>query len=302
MTLAPREVPFLQKLMPPIMDFVPVGLNLTSNEHVSTSGIVFMRENGLIDGKRWGTVGLSRMPKAAIDPWSDVYPEGMLDCTEDFGKIRAIKSRGEIYALSAGSSIARTAVYDYLRLAKPGVNEMVLAADIDRQARLKGCESVSILTYAGKDGETMLRVPWEREFEEGDTVSAFMCVSYLRYYGAFGATTVIGGKSVEQDALFMAADNLFASKIDEMRRGAVTTGYEDGRCGECGADYYTVVNGVGMDLSDYPDTQGVTADVLNDMTFTVSLSVRKRGVGSVFISKNMLVTKEGVFPLSGFGI
>jgi len=302
MTLAPRDLVFIEKAMPPIVDYIPVGLNLTSNEHVSTSGIDYMRENGLLEGKRWGTVNLTKMPKAAVDPWIEVYPGGLPDYTSEFGMMRAVKSKNEIYALSAGSSIARTLVFDYLRGAKSGVNEMVLAADIDRQARYRGCESVNLLTYAGKDYTTMLRVPWDRDFEEGDTVSAFMSASYLRYNGAFGATTVIGAKTAGQDALFGAADVLFDKKIADMQKGSVITGYEEGRCNDCGADYYTVVNGVGMDLGDFPNAQGKEADILENMTFTVSLSVKKTGVGSVFISKNMLVTKNGIFPIGGFGI
>ena len=300
MTIAPRDLTFIQKAMPPIAEYIPVGLNLTSNEHVSTSAIEYMRENGLIEGKRWGTVNLGKMPKAAVDPWLDVYPGGLPDFTAEFGRIRSIKTANEIHALSAGSMIAKTSVYDYLRGAKPGANEMALAADIDRQARLQGCESVNLLTYSGKGDAPMLRVPWDRCFETGDTVSAFMTVSYLRYYGVYGATTVIGKKSAEQESLFENAGSLFASKILKMQKGSVTTGYEEGLCDKCGAEYYTVVNGVGMDLSDYPDTHGEKADVLENMTFTISLMAKKAGVGSVFISRNMLVANSGIFPLSGF--
>ena len=300
MTIAPRDLTFIQEAMPPIAEYIPVGLNLTSNEHVSTSAIGFMRENGLIEGKRWGTVNLGKMPKAAVDPWLDVYPGGLPDFTSEFGRIRSIKTGNEIHALSAGSMIAKTSVFDYLRGAKPGVNEMALAADIDRQARLQGCESVNLLTCSGSGDAPMLRVPWDRCFETGDTVMAFMNVSYLRYYGVFGATTVIGGKSAAQEALFEGAENLFDLKIAQMSKGSVTTGYEEGRCDKCGADYYTVVNGVGMDLSDYPDKYGEKVDVLENMTFTVSLAAKKAGAGSVFISRNMLVTESGIFPLSGF--
>ena len=301
MTIAPRDLTFIEKAMPPIADYIPVGLNLTSNEHVSTSGIEYMRENNLLEGKRWGTVNLVNMPKAAVDPWFEIYPEGLKDYTEEFGGIRSIKSNNEISCMTIGSSIARTSIYDYLRGALPGVNEQTLAADIDRKTRLKGCESVSLLTYAGSDGATMLRVPWDRKFEKGDTVSAFMNVSYLRYYGVFGATTVVGGKNVEQEALFEVAERLYTQKIEEMHKGSVVTGYEENRCEANGIYYYTVVNGVGMDLSDYPDTQGKRVDVIDNMTFTVSLSAQKNNVGSVFISKNMLVTGNGIIPLSGAG-
>ena len=299
-TIAPRDVGHRKPALRPFLELVPLGLKLTSNEHLSLLSISYMRENGLLEGKRWGTVNIAKMPQAVADPWREVYPDGMPDCTEEFGRLRAVKSKNEIYALSTASSIAKTAVFDYLRMAQPGENEMTVAADIDRLARLKGCESVSLLTYSGKDGETMLRVPWDRNFECGDTVSAFMCVSYLRYYGAYGATTVIGGRSSEQDALFAAAEEIFAKKINEMRTGSVLTGYAEGRCGTSGANYYTIVNGVGMDLCDYPDSQGESVEVLENMTFTVSLSVKNAGVGSVLISRNMLVTSDGIFPLSGF--
>ncbi|MDR0489693.1 MAG: M24 family metallopeptidase [Oscillospiraceae bacterium] len=300
-TVPPRDLTFIQESLPKFVELIPVGLRLTSNEHVCAETIKIMQENGLLDGRRWGMVNLEKMPMTAVEPWREVFPGGMTNCTEEFGRIRSIKSKNEIYALSTGSSIARTAVYDYLRGAACGANELALAADIDRQARKKGCESVSLLTYAGKENETMLRVPWDRNFEEGDTVSAFMCVSYLRYYGAFGATSVVGGRTDAHEALFEAAETIFAEKIKNMRDGSVTIGYEEGRCDRCGAGFYTVVNGVGMDLQDYPDIVGKKADVLENMTFTVSLSVKKKDVGSVFISKNMIVTDEGIFPMSGFG-
>jgi len=300
-TIAPRDTTHKQKALPFFVEIIPAGLKLTSNEHISSSAIDYMRENGMLDGKRWGTVNMVRMPKAATEPWLEIYPGGLLDFTDEFGFIRAIKSESELYALSSGSSIARTAVLDYLRMAKPGENEMVIAADIDRLARLRGCEDVSLLTYSGKEDETMLRVPWDRSFEDGDTVSAFMSVSFLRYFGVYGATTVIGGRSEQQDALFAGAESIFEKKVVEMQAGSVITGYVQGQCDECGAKYSFVINGVGMNLSDYPDAQGVKSDVHENMTFTVSLFANKAGVGSVFMSRNVLVTSAGIFPLSGFG-
>jgi len=301
MTIAPRDLTHTQRTLPDIAEYIPVGLNLTSNEHVSTSAIDYMRENDLLAGKKWGAVNLKKMPTASVEPWNEVYPEGLMDFTEALGKIRAVKSNNEITALSIGSTIAKTAVLEYLRCAKAGANEQKLAADIDRLARLKGCETVNLLTYSGKGNETMLRVPWNREFEEGDTVSAFMSVSYLRYYGAYGSTTLIGSKSEEQQNLYDIAERLFEKKLSEMQNAEFAVGYEENCCSEYGVDYYTVVNGVGMDLSDYPDTQGQKLKAQPNMTFTVSLSVKKQSVGSVFIAKNVLVTNYGIFALSGFG-
>ena len=301
-TVAPRDVTFMSKVLPDFVELIPVGLNLTSNEHVCVEAIKYMRENELIEGKKWGTVNLERMPQVAVDPWVEVYPEGMPDLTDDFGKIKAVKSENEIYALTAGSAIAKTCVMDYMRGAKAGENELTLAAWIDRDARMQGCESASLLTYAGKDGETMLRVPWDRNFEEGDTVSAFMNVSYLRYNGAYGATKVIGARTEEQDKLFAAAENLWEKKLSDMAAdGKTVIGHVDGHCNKCDADYYTVVNGVGMDLVDYPCEVGEEAPLSDNMTLTVSLNVKKAGIGSVFKSANVVMKNGTLFSMSGFG-
>ncbi len=299
-TIPPRDKVFVQKALPPFVEIIPAGLNLTSNEHVCMEAIKYMREQGLLEGKKWGTVNLERMPQVAVEPWLEIYPQGLENCTEDFGKLRSVKSACEIYAMSAGSAIAKTAVCDYLRQAVPGGNESVLAAEIDRQARIKGCESVSLLTYSGKDGPTMLRVPWDRDFEDGDTVSVFAHVSYLRYYGAYGATKVIGTPGDDYKALGALASGLWADKLAEMERtGSAAIGYEEKTLEN--VKVYTVVNGTGMDLVDYPGVQGETAEIAENMAFTVSLSAYKPGVGSVFHSESFARTPDGLRALSGLG-
>ncbi|MFP3156055.1 M24 family metallopeptidase [Lachnospiraceae bacterium ZAX-1] len=299
-TIAPRDLEFTRAIVPKFVEIIPVGLSLKSNEHISVKTIEYLKEKGILD-KKWGFINTAAMPSMVLEPWTTAFPNGLTDVTEEYGALRTFKSDSEIYAISQASSMAKKAVFEYLRQAKPGVNESVLAAKIDRQVRINGADAVSLLTYGGKGDETMLRVPWERNFEEGDTVSAFANVQLQRYNGAFGTTAVIGAKTADQEKLFEAANVLFNKKIEKMVATHKTViGYQEDVCKE-GNHYNTVVNGVGIDLVEYPMAYGTEADLKPGMTITLSLNVYKKGVGSVFMSQNLLIGKEGIVLMSGLG-
>jgi Xaa-Pro aminopeptidase len=298
-TIAPRDLAFVRKILPSFVEIIPVGLSLVSNEHISLKAIEYLKECKIFD-KKWGSVNFDRMPHVAYSPWEEAYPGGLVDVTEAYEGFRAIKSPAEADVIAQASAMSKRAVCEYLRQAQAGVNESVLASKVDRQFRLEGADAVSLLTYSGRDGATMLRVPWERDFEEGDVVSAFANVQLLRYNGAYGASKVIGGGTSGQKALFSAADEIFNEKISEIETTArADIGYREFE-GRPGVRCYTVINGVGIDLVEYPRQAGSTAELKGGNAVTVSLGAKKTGAGSVFKSRNYLFTDSGrLVSLSG---
>jgi Xaa-Pro aminopeptidase len=298
-TIAPRDLAFVRKILPDFVEIIPVGLSLVSNEHISVKAIEYLKEKGIFD-KKWGVVSFDRMPYMARAPWDEAYHGKLKDVTEAYQALRAIKSPAETDVISQASAMSKRAVCEYLRQAKVGVNESVLAAKVDRQFRLEGADAVSLLTYAGRDAAVMLRVPWERDFEEGDIVSAFANVQLLRYNGAYGASAVIGAKNSEHKALFAIAGDIFNKKISEIESTRkADIGYKE-FSEKSGFEYYTVINGVGIDLVEYPKQPGTRAELAPGNTLTVSLGIKKSGVGSVFKSGNYFLADSGrLVPLSG---
>ena len=298
--IAPRDVEFTSKLLPGFVKVISAGLSLVSNEHISASTIDYMRNNGLLAGKKWGSVNFGRLPYMAQTPWNEAYPDGLVDCTDDFAALRACKSEKEAYVISQASSMAKRAVYEYMREARPGVDEAVLASKIDREQRICGANSVSMLTSAGKLSEPSLHFPRERAFENGDTVCVFADIGLQSYHGSFGATKVIGAPTGDQEELFAVAQKLWDAKIAEMYADEKSQiGQQDTEHGNY--QYYTMVNGIGCDLVEYPSQFGSEAKLSTGMTITLSMGIKRANVGSVFMSENYLVTANGLVSMSGPG-
>jgi len=299
-TIAPRDVEFTSKLLPGFVDVVSAGLSLVSNEHISVKAIEYMQEKGLISSGKWGCVNFGRLPHMAVTPWRDVFPDGLMDCTGEYTAIRAIKSEAEIYVISQASSMAKRSVYEYLRQARPGANEMLLSSKIDREQRISGANSVSILTDAGKLTDTALHVPRDRNFEIGDTVCVFADIGLQGYHGSFGATKVIGAIGTEQESLFTAASELMYEKMINMSNTKKSIiGQQDSEYRNY--TYYTIVNGIGCDTVEYPDQYGCEVEFVPGMAISLSLRVKERSIGPVFMSENFLVTENNLIAMSGPG-
>ena len=298
--IAPRDVEFTSKLLPDFVEVKAAGLSLVSNEHVSDHTIKYLTEKGILKGKKFGSVNFGTLPNLAHAPWKDVYPDGLVDCTDDYNTLRAIKSPKEIYVISQASSMAKRAVYEYMRQARPGTIESELAAKIDREQRINGANSVSMLTCAGDLKDTALHFPISRIFENGDTVSVYADIGLQGYHGCFGATKVINAMTNDQEQLFASASEILDEKLKEILStkkivvGQKNFNYDNFEC-------YAIVNGVGGDLVEYPDQYGSIVELVQGMTITLSISVKKDGVGSVFMCENYLFTDKGFVAMSGPG-
>ena len=299
-TIAPRDIAFTSKLLPEFVEIVAAGLSLVSNEHISVKTIEYMKENGLLSGKKWGSVNFDCLPYMADAPWKEVFPGGIPDCSKAYYALRSRKSDSEMYVISQASAMAKRAAYEYMRQAQPGVSETILASKIDRELRINGANTVSILTGADKSGGASLHVPRERCFEDGDTVCIFADIGLQGYHGSFGATKIIGSMSTQQESLFAKAHQLWDGKLADMLETKESiVGWHNAVCGEY--EYYTIVNGIGCDLVEYPDQYGSEAKLESGMTITLSMNVQKEGAGAVFMSENFLVAENSFIPMSGPG-
>ena len=274
----------------------PVGLSLVSNEHISARTVEYMEKENLL-GLKWGSANFASLPFVALAPWEEAFPGGLADCTAEMEEMIGVKNKREIMAIAQASAMARRGVYEFLRCAEAGTNEMRLSADIDRLCRMDAADDVSVLAYSGKEGKLMLRIPHDRVLEEGDTVAVFINTTLQRYNGIFGASAVVGPESPEQKALSDEAEEIFEAQVREyaLSRSAVTGQHR--LVSLTGSEYDVILGGTGMELVEYPNRQGEAAGLLPGMVLSLSLCMNKPGIGCKLVSENILMTENSALRL-----
>ena len=290
-TMAPRDVTYNKKHLAPGLELNAVGLGLVSNHHVAEKTIAYIKEKNLA-GLRWAGVNLNNLPIAAFSPLKAALP-GITDATGHFDNILARKSNEEIFAILQATTIAKKAALDYLRLAKPGENERLVAARVDRNLRAYGVDNVSFLVSAGK-GNVAQRQPDDYIIAEGDTVSAHISVMYLQYLGLFGSTIVHStSERTGYQNSFMDRWQAIKNKINDSKsllgiNSVSKTGY-------------VLAQGIGADIACAPfDSEGMSA-IEDGSVFTLTMCENDGKYGGLLLSDTLACMDGRVYSIGGEG-
>ena len=297
-SLGSRDYTHTKKMVPESVELMCSGLSMISNHHIVFDALKYIDENNL--GAKWGGVNLDSLYAPGYDAIITKYP-GLRDLTEEYNAIKSIKTEREMYAMSQAASISEKAVNEFMRLAEAGVVEIELAADIERVCKKYGVDNISILASAGND-DIRLHPPRLRKFKNGDILTLVVNAQFLHYNGVFAATKAIGGASAGQVELFADAKKMWDETIEDLKKtrkafiGQKDVFYDSQRIGS-----YTLINGIGVDMVEAPDTSGAKIDLKPGLTLNVNLSVEKKGVGSTLIGQTLYVTENDVVKINGYG-
>lgn len=289
-----RDVQRIKSFIVDSIDFEAVGLSLVSNHHLAEKVAAYLTDKGLAK-KRWGGVNLGDLTYLAAGPLQKVVGE-IQDYTGVYDQLRVRKSKRELSVMNQAAQMAKRAALEIIRGAKPDVTEYAITAEVDRQLRYEGVEEVNIL-IAADDNPEYLRFPSQRAFEEGDTIHVYVAIKYLRYWGAFGTTAVIGQPSNEQVKLYQDMQDLYEKVINDINQAKEIDRewFNKQKLNKELISPFSSIKFIGQDLDENMEGQKLIAD----MTLNLTLGLKQEEC-SVFMSESFVVQENGsLFPLSG---
>ena len=297
--LGSRDHDHTKKMIPESIELMCVGLSMVSNHHVAFEALKYIDEKKL--GGKWGGVNLDCLYAPGYDSIIDRHPD-IVDFTGEYNAVKAIKNEREMYAMSQAASISEKAVNEFMRLADEGVVETCTANEIERSCKEYGVDNISFLISAGEE-DVRLHQPRPRKLKKGDILTVVVNAQFLHYNGVYAATKVVGGASEAQNELFSEAKKMWNGKLREMsetRKAFI--GQKNAFCGKSGINSYTMINGIGVDMVEAPDTINTEIDLKPGMTLNINFYVEKKGVGSVLIGRTFYMAENSLVKINGQGM
>lgn len=147
--------------------------------------------------KRVGVVGLDQMPMGVYRPMMEGF-QGveLVDITEDFLRLRYIKSDWEIAQMQEGFAVADECYKAMRDAIKPGAREYEVAAAGEAIARRKGASGFGFKTIVGSGPRSDAVVPTalDRVMNAGELVMIGMSPQIRGYCGCMGDTLPVSGE------------------------------------------------------------------------------------------------------------
>ena len=255
------------------------------------------------ENKKIGVVGLDTVPvplfelfKKSIDGFE------IIEITDDFNKLRLIKSENEIECLKQAFKIADIAYEEMMKVCKPGVSEFEIAAAGEYAARKNGAEYIPFCNVmSGERTNTVIGRATAKIIKEGEIMSIAIAVQYNGYIATVQFPFAVGGKlsndqkelitsliEVENIALKHLKNGVMANKfVKEVReyfRNHNLSQY----------DIYPPLHGMGTAEAEspYPDEQS-NYRFETGMTVNVDISLFKTKAFSNRIEEGFVITESG---------
>ncbi len=292
------DKPWINELM-----HIPEGADL---EHL-TRHIVDHRLGGP------GTLAVPRKGMAqTILELSTLYPEMEFANTGTILEpMRAVKDAGEIEAMRKAAAVADRAFAEVVTRLVPGMTEVDIKMEVERQLFLGGAEGTSFVTGImirgqGCDGplEGVSRGA-DHRLEPGRVLAFDFGAVVDGYASDFGRTVFIGDPDPELQRIH---ELIIAAQAEGMRALVPGTPAEDvdararaviEEAGYGEAFFHRLGHGIGIDVHEWPFlSPGSTATVRENMCFTVEPSILIPGRCFVRVEDVVLVTGEGGVSLN----
>ncbi|HHW47651.1 MAG TPA: aminopeptidase P family protein [Clostridiaceae bacterium] len=146
---------------------------------------------------RVGMVGASQMPVSVYNQVADNFKGvELVDITEEYLKLRYIKSKWEIEQIREAFRITDAAYKAMVEKIKPGVREYEVAAAGEAAARAMGANGFAYKTIVGSGKRSNAVVPtaMDKVMEDGEMVMLGISPRWKGYSGVFGDTLPVGGE------------------------------------------------------------------------------------------------------------
>jgi len=156
--------------------------------------------NEISSGKkisRVGMVGASQMPVSVYNQVAENFKGvELVDITEEYLKLRYIKSKWEIDQIREAFKLTDIAYKAMVEKIKPGVKEYEVAAAGEAAARARGANGFAYKTIVGSGKRSNAVVPtaMDKVMEDGEMVMLGISPRWKGYSGVFGDTLPVSGE------------------------------------------------------------------------------------------------------------
>ena len=238
-----------------------------------------------------GLTGLIRAPEGVV-PWAmfervkEAFPTvEFTSATDIILETRAQKSAEEIGFIREAAGIAEAAIESMLAIARAGVPENVLYAEMLRTMVANGGELPTMIYWAAGPGPHASPAhlwPSRRPLAAGDVLSNEIEAKYGGYVAQVAAPAVVGAVPAQHEALFAVAVRIFERLCPMIRPGVPIR--------EVGHAYERMVAEAGYQPSSWPFHGRGLGDDLPVMANA------KAATDAVFVEGNVIILKPGVVP------
>lgn len=215
---------------------------------------------------------------------------------------RRIKTEEEIALLAKAESIGDYAFSQILKVLKPGMTEIEVAATLEYHMKMAGAENLSFSTIVASGIHSSMphAIPDEKKLEYGDFLTMDFGCKYKGYCSDMTRTVVIGKASEKQREIYQVVLNAQLSALDALCAGK--TGKEIDRVARTiieRAGYgnyfgHGLGHSVGLYIHENPRLSPTDDTVLEEgMIETVEPGIYIPGFGGVRIEDMAVVTKNG---------
>ncbi|MBE6886116.1 MAG: aminopeptidase P family protein [Oscillospiraceae bacterium] len=153
--------------------------------------------------KKVGIVGADQMPLAVYNGIiAEFQGVEFVDITEDFLKLRYVKSDWEREQMRVAFEMADKGYLAMAEMVKPGNYEYQVAAAGEAVARMMGSNGFAYKTIVGSGARSNAVVPtaMDKVMEAGELVMLGMAPRYKGYSGVFGHTLPVSGEYTPEQA------------------------------------------------------------------------------------------------------
>jgi Xaa-Pro aminopeptidase len=275
--------------------------------------------NELPSRERIGIVGLGEIMRVADAELlrSSLPTTLFVDVTLDFERVRAQKSAEELAGVRESTYIAEKCFARLLEIARPGITEREIGAEMYKTMFLLGGEDPLFLSMSGErmpDGTSAPRwnAPRDRVLHVGDQfVFSFELIGRLGYWMEFARAVVFGTPTDDQVRLNRAAADGMRAAADRMMPGATPAAVQRGMLDAVerhgAVSSYWSGHGLGQDVIEEPwigrevvDADGAVEWPLDErMVLAMHPMVADRnGAGIAYLANSYVVTSGGGEPVS----
>jgi Xaa-Pro aminopeptidase len=236
-----------------------------------------------------GLKGLIRAPEGVV-PWlmfervKEAFPKvEFVSATEIVLETRAVKSAEEIAFITEAERLAERAADAMLAIAREGVAENVLYAEMVKTMLAGGGELPTMIYWgAGPKPVSAHLVPSRRKLRAGDVLSNEIEAKYGGYVAQVAAPAVVGPIPADYQKLFETALGIFDRLCDTIRPGA--------RLVDVGRAYQAMVQDAGYKPMSWPFHGRGLGDDLPVMPNASAAS------DAVFAEGHVMILKPGLVP------
>ncbi|HVY80386.1 MAG TPA: Xaa-Pro peptidase family protein [Steroidobacteraceae bacterium] len=253
--------------------------------------------------------GLEQMEARFVRTVQDISGAAPASATADVEEIRRVKTQEEIEWIRKAADLADRGYEHFVRVARPGMTEFELVAEVEGFVKAHGAEDNFMLVASGGTEVTAMKPPTERKLQKGDSVITELTPQINGYYAQICRTLVLGppsAKQLESHAIFAeaqhAAQDLLRPGVDIADVARVQNDvFRKHGYGDYTGAQYTRVRGHNLGL--YPDElphvlENVHYTCKKDMAIIAHPNTYLPLSGYMVFGDTLLVTETGCVSLS----